>query len=132
MSSVQTEDLAALLHEAGSAYDPAGVEAIIRGVLAAPPEIGTSWHALIADPAPPALAQALETLRDRLAERYRDGLAVEDFERQCMHLGLSRRYADKNAVVRMGTLEGTTQSFPRPWGKNMVIELFAEILGRNR
>src|SRR5438552_16847415 len=42
--------LARLLKVAGSALDPDGVAALIGGILAAPPEIGTSWHALVADP----------------------------------------------------------------------------------
>ena len=51
------ERLAQMLTEAGSALDPDGVAELIAGVLAAPPEIGTSWHALVADPTPPALAE---------------------------------------------------------------------------
>jgi Xaa-Pro aminopeptidase len=73
--------LAQLLKEAGSALDPDGAAALIAGVLAAPPEIGASWHVLVADPMPPALAAALEQLRADLAEDYRDGLATEDFVR---------------------------------------------------
>ncbi len=86
------EALAGLLREAGSAYDPAGVEALVAGVLGAPAEVGTSWHRLVADPAPPALATALEALRARMAAGYRDGLAREDFAR------LSR--ADRLARLR--------------------------------
>ncbi len=73
--------LAHLLKEAGSALDPDGVAALIAGVLASPPEIGTSWHALVAEPTPPALADALEAMRAWLAEDFRDGLAAEDFAR---------------------------------------------------
>src|SRR5258708_1645464 len=73
--------LARLLKEAGSALDPDGVAALIAGILAAPPEIGTSWHKLVADPTPPALAEALEAMRAWLAEDFRDGLADEDFAR---------------------------------------------------
>jgi Xaa-Pro aminopeptidase len=73
--------LAQLLKEAGSALDPDGVGALIGGILAAPPEIGTSWHRLVADPTPPALAGALEEMRAWLAEDFRDGLADEDFAR---------------------------------------------------
>ncbi len=73
--------LADLLKKAGSALDPDGVAALIGGVLAAPPEIGASWHALVADPTPPALAEALEAMRAWLAQDYRDGLASEDFIR---------------------------------------------------
>jgi Xaa-Pro aminopeptidase len=73
--------LAKLLRESGSAFDPDGVAGLIAGVLAAPPGIGTSWHALVADPTPPALAEALEELRAWLAEDWRDGLAPEDFVR---------------------------------------------------
>ncbi len=46
--------LARLLKEAGSAYDADGVAALIAGVLAAPDEIGTGWHVLVADPMPGA------------------------------------------------------------------------------
>jgi Xaa-Pro aminopeptidase len=74
-------ELGRLLREAGSAYDPQGVEALIAGVLAAPPEIGTSWHMLVADPIIPALAGALEALRAAKAKGYRNGLAAEDFAR---------------------------------------------------
>jgi Xaa-Pro aminopeptidase len=73
--------LARLLKEAGSALDPDGAAALVAGILAAPPEIGNSWYALVADPTPPALAEALEELRAHLAEDYRDGLAPEDFAR---------------------------------------------------
>jgi Xaa-Pro aminopeptidase len=73
--------LARLLREAGSPLDPDGVTALVAGILAAPPEIGNSWYALVADPTPPALAEALEELRAHLAEDYRDGLAPEDFAR---------------------------------------------------
>src|SRR5260370_21301477 len=71
--------LARLLKEAGSALDPDGVAALIAGILAAPPEIGTSWHRLVADPTPPALADALEAMRAWLAQDFRNGLAPEDF-----------------------------------------------------
>jgi Xaa-Pro aminopeptidase len=70
-----------LLREAGSALDYDGVAALIAGVLAAPPAIGTDWHALVADPMPAPLAAALEALRDELAADYRDGLGREDFAR---------------------------------------------------
>ncbi|HVC55482.1 MAG TPA: aminopeptidase P family protein [Stellaceae bacterium] len=73
--------LAQLLTEAGSGFDPDGVAALIAGILAAPPEIGASWHALVADPTPPALEAALEAMRAYLAEDYRDGLGNEDFAR---------------------------------------------------
>src|SRR3954468_3166164 len=73
--------LAELLRDAGSALDPDGVAELISGVLAAPPEIGRSWHALVADPTPPALAETLEEWRVYLAEDWRDGLAPEDFAR---------------------------------------------------
>src|SRR4051795_1962177 len=73
--------LAELLRDAGSALDPDGVAELIAGVLAAPPEIGTSWQALVADPTPPALAEILEHYRAYLAEDWRDGLAPGDFAR---------------------------------------------------
>src|SRR6266536_1434762 len=71
--------LAGLLKKAGSALDPDGIAALIAGILAAPPEIGTSWHRLVADPTPPALADALEAMRAQLAEDFHDGLEDEDF-----------------------------------------------------
>ncbi|MGE0260884.1 MAG: aminopeptidase P family N-terminal domain-containing protein, partial [Alphaproteobacteria bacterium] len=78
--------LAALLREANAAFDIDGVADLIAGMLAAPPEIGpsenaASWHALVADPTPPALADALEHYRAWLAEDWRDGLGPEDFAR---------------------------------------------------
>ena len=85
-------ELTRLLREAGSAYDPAAVEALVAGVLGAPAEIGTAWHCLVADPVPPALAEALEKLRAEIAAGYHDGLARADFVR------LSR--ADRVAMLR--------------------------------
>jgi Xaa-Pro aminopeptidase len=73
--------LAELLRDAGSPYGSDAVAGLIAGVLAAPPAIGTSWHKLVADPTPPALAEALEALRLWLAEDWRDGLSPEDFAR---------------------------------------------------
>ena len=75
------DELARLLEEAASAYDPEGVEALIEGVLAAPAEIGTGWHVLVADPMPQALADRLEKLRAAMAAGYHDGLSVDDFAR---------------------------------------------------
>ena len=59
--------LAKALAETGSPLDVDAVDALIAGVLAAPPEIGASWHALVAEPTPPALADALEARRAALA-----------------------------------------------------------------
>jgi Xaa-Pro aminopeptidase len=73
--------LAQLLREAGSPLDPDGVAALVAGVLAAPREVGASWHALVAEPTPPQLAEALEAMRFHLAEDFRDGLDNEDFAR---------------------------------------------------
>jgi Xaa-Pro aminopeptidase len=70
-----------LLREAGSAYDAPALDALIEGVLAAPAEVGTSWHMLVADPMPPELAEALEARRAAKAKGYRNGLATADFER---------------------------------------------------
>src|SRR5712671_471153 len=83
-------ELARLLREAGSAYDPGGVEGLIEGVLAAPAEVGTSWHVLVADPMTPALARALEVLRTAMASGYHDGLAGEDFDRHSRPERLAR------------------------------------------
>jgi len=73
-------ELGRLLREAGSVYDPQGVDALIEGVLGAPAEVGTSWHMLVADPMTPALAGALEIFRTDKAKAYRTGLSAEDFE----------------------------------------------------
>ena len=76
------DELARLLEAAGSAYDPEAVEALIDGVLAAPAEIGTGWHVLVADPMPQQLADCLEALRAAKAAGYHDGLSRDDFARQ--------------------------------------------------
>ena len=73
-------ELGRLLREAGSAYDARSVEVLIEGILAAPAEIGTSWHMLVADPMTPALAGALEALLAAKAKVYRNGLSREDFK----------------------------------------------------
>ena len=73
--------LAHLLRAAHSPLDPDGVADLVAGALAAPAEIGSSWHQLVADPTPPALAEALDELRDHMAAGYRDGLSREDFAR---------------------------------------------------
>jgi Xaa-Pro aminopeptidase len=91
-SAPNRDALARLLREAGSAHDPAGVEALIAGVLGAPAEVGTGWHSLVADRMTPALADALEALYAQRAAGYRDGLARDDFTR------LSR--ADRIARLR--------------------------------
>src|SRR6267154_3493832 len=83
-------ELARLLREAGSAYDPGGVEGLIEGVLAAPAEVGTSWHVLVADPMTLELARALEVLRTAMASGYPDGLAGEDFDRHSRPERLAR------------------------------------------
>ena len=76
-SRLDDREIESLLREAGSAYDPPALDALIEGVLAAPAEVGTSWHMLVADPVTPALADALEARR--AAKGYRNGLATEDF-----------------------------------------------------
>src|SRR5216684_4298703 len=91
-----------LLKEAGSALDPDGVAALVAGVLAAPPETGTSWHALVADPTPPALAEALEATRAHFAEDYRDGLGKEDFAR----LPRAARVALLREALKVQRLDG--------------------------
>jgi Xaa-Pro aminopeptidase len=73
--------LARTLKAAGSTLDFAGVEALVAGILAAPEEIGTSWHALVADPTPPELAASLEALKAHLAVDHRSGVEPEDFAR---------------------------------------------------
>ncbi|MBV9827183.1 MAG: aminopeptidase P family protein, partial [Alphaproteobacteria bacterium] len=85
----EPENLSRLLKEAGSALDAESTIALVAGVLAAPPEIGDSWHALVADPIPPALAGALSELHAHLAENYRDGMSNEDFRRLPRHARLA-------------------------------------------
>lgn len=80
-SAPEPDEIGRLLREAGSAHDPSAVDALIEGVLAAPAEVGTGWHVLVADPMPPALAEALEARRAAKAKEYRNGLAAEHFER---------------------------------------------------
>jgi len=80
-AAVEQTRLVQLLTEAGSPLGVEAVAALIEGVLAAPAEIGTSWHVLVADPTPPALAEALEAWRAHLAAAHHDGLAAEDFTR---------------------------------------------------
>src|SRR5271168_4085209 len=72
--------LGELLKEAGSSLDATAVDALIAGVLAAPPEIGTSWHALVAKSTSPELAEALEARRTVLAASHHDGIQPEDFD----------------------------------------------------
>jgi Xaa-Pro aminopeptidase len=73
--------LTQLLSAAKSSLDAAAVDALIAGVLAAPPEIGTSWHALVAEPTPLELADALEARKAALAASHHDGVSPEDFTR---------------------------------------------------
>src|SRR5437016_247967 len=95
-------ELGRLLQEAGSAYDPESVEALIEGVLAAPAEIGTSWHVLVADPMPQRLAECLEALRAAKAAEYHDGLSRDDFAR----LPRSERLARLRKELRSRGLDG--------------------------
>ena len=106
-------ELARLVQAAGSAYDPDGVEALIKGVLAAPVGVGTSWHVLVADPMTQELASQLEALRATMATGYRDGLAAADFERlpRPERLGrlrreLARRGLDGFIVPRADEYQG--------------------------
>src|SRR5580704_12040729 len=81
MSGTSGPKLGQLLKAAGSVFDVGGVAALIEGVLAAPREIGDSWHALVAEPTPAELARALEALKTRLAAGRSDGTQPEDFAR---------------------------------------------------
>ncbi len=81
MNGSDRGELARLLRQARSAYDPAGVEALIAGVLGAPEAVANSWHMLVANSVTPALAEALEGLRAEMAAGYHDGLGQEDFKR---------------------------------------------------
>src|SRR6266403_1005587 len=96
------DEMARLLEAAGSAYDPEAVEALIRGVLAAPAEIGTGWHVLVADPMPQQLADRLEALRAAKAAGYHDGLSAGDFARQPR----SERLADLRKELDSRGLDG--------------------------
>ncbi|HEY1431309.1 MAG TPA: aminopeptidase P family protein [Stellaceae bacterium] len=81
LTQTSRHELGRLLEAAGSAYDPEGVEALIEGVLAAPAEIGTGWHVLVADPMPQPLVSRLEELRAAMAADYHNGLGADDFTR---------------------------------------------------
>ncbi len=98
--------LAHLLSEAGSGLDPDGVAALVAGVLAAPPETGTSWHALVADPTPPALAVALEATRAQLAADFHDGLDAGDFARLPRAARVALLRAELTAPHRSPQLDG--------------------------
>ena len=64
------EALARLLSEAGSAYDAAGLEDLLAGVLAAPPgEDPEAWMELVAAAPSDALRERLRALRAELAGR---------------------------------------------------------------
>src|SRR5580700_9551810 len=69
----ERDRLAHLLAGSGSSLDADAVDALIAGVLAAPPEIGTRWHALVAEPTPPELAAALDARKAELAVSHHDG-----------------------------------------------------------
>ena len=94
--------LAHLLRAARSPLDPDGVVDLVAGVLAAPDEIGIGWHQLVADPTPPALAEALEEMRAHMAAGYHDGLSREDFAR----LPRSARLARLREVMTARGLDG--------------------------
>ncbi|MFZ2006301.1 MAG: aminopeptidase P family N-terminal domain-containing protein, partial [Stellaceae bacterium] len=76
-----------LLTRARSPLDVDAVDALIAGVLAAPPEIGDSWHALVVEPTPPELAAALDARKTALAASHHDGVSAEAF----VHLPRARR-----------------------------------------
>src|SRR5271169_2811251 len=101
-STLDRGELARLLREARSAYDPQAVEALIAGVLGAPAEIGASWHRLVADPVTPALAAALDALHAQMAAGYRDGLARADFAL----LSRAERLAHLRRELAMRGLDG--------------------------
>ena len=117
MTSILTQpkrdELGQMLDAAGSAYDPEGVEALITGVLAAPAEIGTGWHVLVADPMPRPLAERLEALRSAMAAGYHDGLSADNFaslprsERLArLRTGLAARHLDGFIVPRADEHQG--------------------------
>ncbi len=76
-----------LLTRARSPLDVDAVDALIAGVLAAPPEIGDGWHALVVEPTPPELAAALDARKTALAASHHDGVGAEAF----VHLPRARR-----------------------------------------
>src|SRR5215831_6033207 len=117
MTSILTQpkrdELGQLLDAAGSVYHPEGVEALITGVLAAPAEIGTGWHVLVADPMPRPLADRLEALRSAMAAGYHDGLSADNFaslprsERLArLRTGLAARHLDGFIVPRADEHQG--------------------------
>jgi Xaa-Pro aminopeptidase len=96
------DEIERLLRAARSALDFDGVAALLAGVLAAPPEIGTSWHALVAELMPAALEKALGALRDEIAAGYHDGLGRADFAR----LPRSERLAQLRRELAARGLDG--------------------------
>jgi len=77
----QRDELVRLLRDTRSAYDYDGIVSLIAGVLAAPAEVGSAWHRLVAEAVPEALADELDALQTAMARDYRDGLNAEDFTR---------------------------------------------------
>src|SRR5215469_3308666 len=77
----QRDELVRLLRDTRSAYDYDGIVSLIAGVLAAPAEVGSAWHRLVAEAVPEALADELDALQTAMARDYRDGLDAEDFTR---------------------------------------------------
>src|SRR5205814_2340667 len=105
--------LAHLLRAAHSPLDPDGVAELVDGVLAAPEEIGTSWHQLVAEPTPPALAEALEELRAHMAADYHDGLSREDFARLPRPTRLARLREVWRRLRQRAPLSPTSPGCPR-------------------
>jgi Xaa-Pro aminopeptidase len=75
------DHLARALAASGSALTVDAVDELIAGVVAAPPEIGASWHELVAAPMPAELAAALEARKAAIAATHHDGVQPEDFAR---------------------------------------------------
>jgi Xaa-Pro aminopeptidase len=73
--------LAALLAKAGSAYDVAGVRALVAGILAAPtPKTNAdAWMALVAPMPSPALGAQLAALKAETAQAWDTGLGPGDW-----------------------------------------------------
>ncbi|HEV2301266.1 MAG TPA: aminopeptidase P family protein [Stellaceae bacterium] len=68
-----------LLGEAGSPYDPEGIDGLLDGILAAPAAVGANWHALVAPKVGHQFAAALDALFAERAAAYHDGLGAADF-----------------------------------------------------
>ena len=100
--------LARLLAASGSPFDPAGVKALIAGVLAAPPDVvSDAWMVLAAPEASPQLKTQLRSLAALLARpraAFPPGAAAERLA--ALRAELARRGVDGVLVPRADEHQG--------------------------